>query len=305
VQQQRVAYVVRQATSALSVFTLLVVIACGKEAYAQAGSSAKGCPIEVAVQQVDEFVTSQSGKISGQSMPLLNEMAALSSKATKPGVAIGDQLSQQDRDRFSQLTHANIQLTAERVKFSDFLRDVHVIYDTYKVAELADLYEVTADKLGKADPRRFYLLVLQGLRIAQPRTMRTPLINVGIGCDPEAGLYFQEEISQQQLAKSGADQHTVNLVFDIERLRTLYQLAWNLFNKGIDDVRGTTWKGNNAVAPDNITPMVAASSAVTQNMYKTVIPFIDEQFPSEGTLEMRFMQEQNQLAQHDYPVRGK
>ena len=97
----------------------------------------------------------------------------------------------------------------------------------------------------------------------------------------------------------------MNRVFDIERLRTLYQLAWNLFNKGIDDVRGTTWKGNNAVAPDNITPMVAVSSAATQNMYKTVIPFIDEQFPSEGTLEMRFMQEQNQLAQHDYPVRGK
>ena len=224
----------RQTTYALSVITLLSATAyVGKEAYAQTGSDAKGCPIEFAVQQVDTFVTSQSVKISGQTVPLLDEMAALSSKATKPGVAIGDQLSRQDRDRFSQLRHANILLNAERVKFSDFLRDVHVIYDTYKVAELADLYEVTADKLGKADPRRFYLVVLQGLRIAQPRTMRTPLINVGIGCDPETGLFFQEEFYQQQLAKSGADQHTVDLVFDIERLRTLYQLTWNLFNRAM------------------------------------------------------------------------
>ena len=130
-----------------------------------------------------------------------------------------------------------------------------------KLQNLADLYDVTADKLGKLDPRRFYLMVLQGLRIAQLRTTRTPLINVGVGCDPEAGLYFQEEFYQQQLAKTGADQHTVDLVFDIERLRTLYQLTWNLFNKGIDDVRGTTWRGDNAVAPDNVTPMVAASCA--------------------------------------------
>ena len=72
-------------------------------------------------------------------------------------------------------------------------------------------------------------------------TPGTPLISVGIDCDPEAGLYFEEEFNQQQLAKSGANQRLVDLVFDIERLRTLYQLSWNLFNKGMDDVRATTW----------------------------------------------------------------
>jgi hypothetical protein len=144
------AYMIRQTTYALSVVTFLTASAyVGKEAYAQTGNDGKGCPIEIAIQQVEAFVTSQSGKISGQSMPLLDEMAALSNKAAKPGVAIGDQLSQGDRDRFSQLRHANILLDAEQLKFSDFLRDAHVIYDTYKVAELADLYEVTADKLGK------------------------------------------------------------------------------------------------------------------------------------------------------------
>jgi hypothetical protein len=63
---------------------LLSATACvGTEANAQTGSDAKGCPIEIAVQQVETFVTSQSGKISGQTVLLLDEMAALSSKATK------------------------------------------------------------------------------------------------------------------------------------------------------------------------------------------------------------------------------
>lgn len=49
---------------------------------------------------------------------------------------------------------------------SDFQRDVHVIKETYKVAELADLYETRTEDLGDADPRRFYFTILQGLRIA-------------------------------------------------------------------------------------------------------------------------------------------
>jgi hypothetical protein len=232
-------------------------------------------------------------------------MDQLNSKASRPGVAIKDQLSAQDLERFMQLRHANIQLDIERLKFSGFQRDVHLVYDTYKAVELVDLYDVTLDSLGNADPRRFYIVILQGLRAAQPRTMKTPLINSGIGCDPEAGLYFEEQFYQQQLAKTGADQRTVNMVFDIERLRTLYQLAWNLFNKGIDDVRQTTWKGDDPQPPDNITPMIATSSAATQTIYKTIIPYIDQQLPSEVTLEMRFKQSLVQQATHDYPVQRK
>lgn len=254
---------------------------------------------------MDTFVVDQSAKISSQSLPLLNASAALNGKASKPGVAVGEQLSQKDRERFEQLRHAEILLDVERLKFSDFQRDVHLIYDTYKTAELADLYDVTPESLGDADPRRFYLVILQGLRNVQPRTARTPLINTGIECDPEAGLYFQEEFYQQELAKSGADQPTVNLVFDIERLRTLYQLMWNLFNKGIDDVRRTTWTGDDANSPDSITPMIATSSTATQDMYKTIIPYIDKQLPSEVTFEMRYRQTQMQQATHDYPVQQK
>ena len=213
----------RQALFSLTI-VLGAITAVSNSAHSEASNEPKGCPLEFAIRGVDDFVRNQLGKYAEQSMPLLEGMEAISSKATKPGISIGDQLSPKDIDRFNQLRHLNIQLDAERLALSDLQRDVHVIYETYEVAELADLYETKIDNLGDADPRRFYFIVLQGLRIAQPRTTRTPLVNVGIECDPEAGLYFQEEFYQQQLAKSGADQRVVNLIFDIERLRTLYQL---------------------------------------------------------------------------------
>jgi hypothetical protein len=193
-------------------------------------------------------------------------MENLISKARKPGVPVRDQLTPKDLNRYNQLRHAQIQLDAERSEFSNFQRDVHVIAETYKVAELADLYETSVESLGDADPRRFYFTILTELRIAKPRTPRTPLISVGMDCDPEAGLFFEEEFNQQQLAKIGANQRLVDLVFDIERLRTFYQLSWNLFNKGIDDVRATTWSGDSPSTPDTITPMIDASSTAMSDV---------------------------------------
>jgi hypothetical protein len=265
----------------------------------------KGCPFEFTVRQTDDFVFNRMNKFAQQSAPILVEMESIVNKTRKPGVPLRNQLAPQDLNRFNQLRHALIQLNAEKLVFGNFQRDVHLIAETYKVAELADLYETSIDSLGDADPRRFYFTILNGLRIAQPRTPRTPLISVGIDCDPEAGLYFEEEFNQQQLAKSGADQRLVDLVFDIERLRTLYQLSWNLFNKGIDDVRATTWTGDDLNTPDSITPMIAASSAATQNMYNSIIPYVDKQLPSRVTFEISFMQKRVQEAKHDYPARGK
>lgn len=281
------------------------ILAASNSARSDTSGGAKGCPLEIAVQQTDAFVRNQMSKYSDLSIPILDEQNAISSKASKPGISIGDQLSRKDQDRYNQLRHIKIQIDAERLQLSDFGRDVRLIYETYKVAELSDLYETKIDSLGDADPRRFYFKVLQGLRIAQPRTMQTPLVSVGIECDPEAGLYSFEEIDQQQIAKYGADQRFVNLIFDIERLRTLYQLSWNLFNKGIDDLRATTWNGDTPNSPDSITPMIATSTAATQNIYKAIIPYIKKQLPSEVTFEMRFMEAKIQQAGRDYPVQKK
>jgi hypothetical protein len=286
-----------------SLSLLAVVCVSGTDrAYAQSSNQPKGCPLEVAVQQVDRFADSRMNQLAKATMPLLDQMDAVTRKATKPGISLGEQLSSKDRDQFNALRHMLIQIDVERLKTSDFQRDVHLIFDTYKVAELADFYETQIESLGDADPRRFYFIILQGLRGVQPRTPRTPLVGVGIDCDPEAGLFFQEEFYQRELTKTGADQHMVNLVFDIERLRTLYQLCWNLFNKGLDDVRATTWKDDTPNSPDSITPMISVSSAATQSMFKVIIPYIDQQLPSKVALEARFKAKQRREAEQDYPV---
>ena len=289
-----------------SLSLLAVVCVSGTDrAYAQSSNQPKGCPLEVAVQQVDRFADSRMNQLAKATMPLLDQMDAVTRKATKPGISLGEQLSSKDRDQFNALRHMLIQIDVERLKTSDFQRDVHLIFDTYQVAELADLYETEIESLGDADPRRFYFTILQGLRTVQPRTPRTPQVSVGLDCDPEAGLFFLEEFYQQELAKTGANQHTLNLVFDIERLRTLYRLCWLLFDKGLDDVRATAWKNDTPSSPDSVTPIVSASSAATQNMFKVVIPYIEQQLPSKVALEARFKAKQRQQAEHDYPTQQK
>ena len=68
------------------------------------------------------------------------------------------------------------------------------------VAALHRGFAITGDKQqwhtdGRdADPRRFYFTIPQGPRIAQPPTPRTPLISVGIECDPEAWSIFSGRI---------------------------------------------------------------------------------------------------------------
>jgi hypothetical protein len=263
-----------------------------------------GCPLNVAIQKIDEFEVNRMAEYANNSQLLLNAMNKLiDDKANKPGASIGQQLSPQDLTKFNQLRRALALNGAEAMMVSNFQRDVHVIAETYNVAELADLYEVTKDSLGDADPRRFYFTILESLRIAQPRTSRTPQVSLGIDCDPEAGLYFYEEFNQQELAKLGANQRLVNLVFDIERLRTFYQLCWNLFNKGIDDTRKTTWVGDPPKTVSTIAPYIANSGTAIQMMYKEVIPYIDAQFPSKYAFELAFNQKTKRDAEHDYPAR--
>ena len=263
-----------------------------------------GCPLDIAIQKVDEFESNRTAEYTKNSQLLLKAMSALiDEKANRPGASSGQQLSPQDLTKFNQLRHALALNDAEAMMVGNFQRDVHVIAETYNVAELADLYEVTKDSLGDADPRRFYFTILESLRIAQPRTPRTPQVSLGIDCDPEAGLYFYEEFNQQVLGKSGANQRLVNLVFDIERLRTLYQLCWNLFNKGIDDTRKTTWVGDTPKTVSTIAPYIANSGTAIQTMYKEIIPYIDAQFPSKYAFEQAFKAKTKREAEQDYPAR--
>jgi hypothetical protein len=195
------------------------------------------------------------------------------------------------------------QIGVEELKLSKYQRDVYVISEVYKVAQLVNLYDAKKDDFGEADPRRFYFTVLQSLKLAQPRTQRTPLTKTPLDCSLEAGLYFEEEMNQRQLANYGADSRLVELIFDIERLRTFHLLSWNLYRIGVADARATTWVGDEPRAPDNLTPMIENSSAAIQNMYKAIIPYVDTNYRSSKEFEVAFMQKMNQDAARDFPVR--
>jgi hypothetical protein len=168
---------------------------------------------------VDEFVEKRMADYASQTKLVLDGMRSIGEKAKKPGVALGEQLSRDDIKKFNDLRRRLASISSEKNMVSNYQRDVEVIAETYKVAKLADLYDVKKEALAASDPRNFYFTILEGLRVAEPRTSRKPLNRSDINCDPEAGLYFEEEFNQQQLAKYGANQRVVNLIFDIERLR--------------------------------------------------------------------------------------
>jgi hypothetical protein len=265
--------------------------------------AAKGCPFEISVQRVNEFMQKSIADMAGIQQPMLEELVAISQKGKAPGVALSKQLSAQDTERFKSVRHSLIESQAEELKYGEFQRDVHVIAETLQVARLADLYEVKSETLGDADPRRFYFTILESLRVAQPKTFRSELVDVGLDCDPEAGLFFEESFNQQELGKGGDDQHLVDLISDIERLRNFYQLVWMSFTNGIADIRATTWVGDTPNTPDTISSAVASSSNSMQQMWRVTIPYIDKQMPSEKQLEMAYRQKFNEAVEQEYPAR--
>ena len=265
----------------------------------------KGCPLQVSVQQADAFVRGQIAELASASAPLIQKMQAISNKAKKPGVSIGKQLSAQDARRFNKARHKYIQIGGQQLYLGHFKRDVHLIAATYDVAKMADLYEMKKSDLADASPLRFYYTVLEALRIAQPRVSVTPLVSVGIGCDPEAGLYWEEQILERQLADEGADQRYVNMIFDVERLRTFYRLSWNLLIDGTKDVRATKWVGGNAKSPNTFKLWLMSSGAAIQRMYNAIIPYVDKNLPAEEDIEASFMQKEAQNVARDYPVLKK
>ena len=235
--------------------------------------------------------------------PLLSAMTAISQKAQDPNVAIGKQLSTADLSHFNEIRTKLALVIAQRLKVSNFQRDLHLLAETYRAAELADLYDVKSETLGTDDPRKFYLTILEMLRIAQPRAPRTPLIKSNIECDLETALFLMEEVNQQQLSKNAImSQRMVNLISDIERLRTFYQLSKNLLEKGLAEFRGATLEvGGEAKFPNMVEPYITSSFPAVQLMYKHVVPYIAKQHPSDQAIETAFQGEQKKQIEKDYP----
>jgi hypothetical protein len=174
------------------------------------------------------------------------------------------------------------------------------------VAKLADLYDVKQSDLGQDDPRQFYYKVLLMLRANQPKPPRTAQVRIDIKCDVEAGLYWEEEDSLHQLAQQDVTAPQMSLlVADIERLRSLQQAFWKIFNHGAADVRAIRWSGDEPYIPDTMTPLVEGSDDLTKRLYKIVVAYIDERLPTDKEFEAKFRQKMAEKAERDNPLTDK
>jgi hypothetical protein len=289
---------------------LLIGAFCGlasvfsAHAQQQAPDKLQGCPFPISVQQVDEFVQHRYGDRAGVQQTVLAELADASKNATKPGIAIGMQMTPQEMQRFNTARHTLVEMGVEELKFSKLQRDVHVVAEVLAVAKLADLYEIKQSDIQRDDPRQFYYKILLMLRANEPQVSQTPRVDFGIDCDPEAGLFWEEDFALHQLAKGGdLDPYMTNLVSDIERIRTLYQLCWKLFNHGTEDIHGTRWNGDEAYTPDSISLMINGSNEVTKRLYNIVIAYIDAQMPSEKEFQAKHQQRVTDEANRKFPTK--
>lgn len=261
----------------------------------------QGCPFAVSLQQIDSFVEHRYSELARVQSQFVTEMAEAGKNATKPNVAIGLQMTPDELQRFNTARHKTIEIGAEELKFSKLQRDAHVIAEVLAVAKLADLYEVRQSDLQRDDPRQFYYKILLMLRANQPQVSQSTRVDFGIDCDPEAGLYWEEDFALHELAKV-PDPHMTNLVSDIERIRTLYHLCWKLFTNGIDDIHATRWNGDEPYIPDSIALMINGSNEITKRLYNIVIAYIDAQMPSEKEFENKYRQGVVDEANRKFPV---
>jgi hypothetical protein len=261
----------------------------------------QGCPFEVSLQQIDSFAEHRYGELAHVQAQLVREMAEASKNATKPNVEIGLQMAPDELQRFNTARHRAIETGAEELKFSKLQRDEHVIAEVLAVAKLSDLYEVRQSDLQRDDPRQFYYKILLMLRANQPQVSQSTRVDFGIDCDPEAGLYWEEDFALHELANV-PDSHMTNLVSDIERIRTLYQLCWKLFMHGIDDIHATRWNGDEPFMPDSITLMINGSNETIKRLYNIVIAYVDAQMPSEKEFEIKYTQSVVDQANRKFPV---
>jgi hypothetical protein len=267
----------------------------------------RGCPFSEAVRQVDTFVDGRIDGFGTVTIQALNTMAEASANATKPGIPIGQQMSKEDSAQFQGARHMLITVQSLVYHLSAFKRDVHVIAETYQVSKYADLYEVSYESLGQYDPRRFYYMVLDLIRKAQPLAMQQGIIDHGVKCDPEAGLFFEEEFNRGQLSKAGINPaHIVKLIEDIQRLRSLYQVVWVAFDQGSDEVANTTWNGDDTSnTPALLEPAISHLPSSGQVMWKTVMPFISEQMPTEKDFEVQFQIKYKNAVEKEYPGKSR
>src|SRR5258708_16693212 len=149
-------------------------------AYPQTTAQSKsGCSFSISIQKANEFVDDRMADYAKRSEAVLAEVYAIKDRAERPDIfdppiTKGKVLSRDDIRTLNDLKRQLASIAAEKNIVNNYRRDVEVIAETYRVAKLADLYEVKKEDLGDADPRKFYFGILERLRASQPGTSETP-----------------------------------------------------------------------------------------------------------------------------------
>ncbi len=285
----------------LIVVALAIVSAASLEPAAATNAKAGGCPLGLALFQLDNFMMTKDSDNAGEQMALLQQMRELT-KSTVPGRPLANQLNQTQRQQFGKIRFQMIVRDSEHALWSKYQRDAHVIANVAKIVELADHYEVNPSQLPPKDPRQFYFSILALLRRAEPVPNVTPLMGTEADCTVGGGLYFQEQFYRRQL-NTVADPKDQLAVADFERLRTFQRLCWALLNLAMGDLRQARESSEQPVLSDNVTPGVARMDDFSREMYANVIPFVDRNMPSEAELAAAY--QAKLIAQFDAPSDAK
>jgi hypothetical protein len=266
-------------------------------------AESSGCPFVIAVRDLDDFITNRVAELADQDLSATQQIEQSTAAAKVPGVAVGKQMTTGQRAQFETARHFLVQDSLEEQNLRDFQRDVHVIEETLAVAGLTDLYDVQKEDLASDDPRQFYLKVLLLIRAIDPNPSRTNRRQLGVDCDPESGLFSEENISLNLMAGSGQfAASNAKLVDDIERLRSLYQISWQLFNRKADDLRKTVWDGDHPRGPHTEAELVNKATGLNRDLLG-VLAYLDKRFPSEKTFAVRYQAAYMQQLNKKYPAK--
>ena len=111
---------------------LLLTVA--SSAFAVAQAPVPPCNLETAASQVIMRDVSIEAKSADAGQTVLKELDQLNKKATKPGVAIGKQLSVHDARRFTELSAQIMSMKISSLIESNYARDADVVVAMYKGA---------------------------------------------------------------------------------------------------------------------------------------------------------------------------
>lgn len=155
------------------------------------------CPLEEAMRRLEDYNKMVSAKQAEQAMPILKEIQTINSKAKKPSLSIGMQLSKSDLARFQELREQLLEAQTQTIIESGYLRDSRVIAQAAKTA-----YDISQGRtFDEKDPEFFYYSIVMLLSAQHPASQTKVTTPNNNECTVNAGLYFNEQLSFREIGR--------------------------------------------------------------------------------------------------------